>query len=446
MPGAVQSLALGANFTCALLRGGSVRCWGSDESGVLGRDTVHEDISDPSAIGPLDFGTSRAVLALSAGWQHVCVLFEDGRVRCWGRNDRGQLGRGNTDDYGDDPGETLNALPDLPLQDVVAIAAGVSNTCAIVASSGLAGTVHCWGSDSGGGIGDSGSGDFGDDELVDATRPVPLPEWATAVAAGDGVNCALLLDLTVRCWGNNAFGTRGIGNATCAGSGDPGCSASAELRPVLELGEQIVHSIGLNQAHACALDNRGDLRCWGRNDQSRAGYPEMRAGITLPITPGPLQLGAGISVLSFGLGMRHGCALDTRGAIRCWGEAGPQLGYGMAQRDGVAGIGGTLTPAEQYTSMPDQGVVQLGPVAGESGDNAPALRVFSGGSHNCAVMSGGSVRCWGHNEWGQLGYGDFSQVAQIGELRTPLLDYQRLAQADVCVAPELSGGCSELAR
>jgi alpha-tubulin suppressor-like RCC1 family protein len=445
LPGLVQSLALGSAYTCALLRGGRVKCWGSDENGVLGRDTAYQDIADPSVIGPIDFGTSRAAVALSAGWHHACVVFDDARARCWGSNDRGQLGRGDREDYGDDPGERLNALQDLPLEHIVAIAAGVSDTCAIVAGSGAAATVHCWGSDVGGAIGDSGSGDFGDDELVDASRSVRLPTWASAVAAGDGVNCALLLDGSVRCWGSNAFGTRGIGNATCTSNADPECSGSAELRPVQELGEQVVHSIQLNQAHACALDNRGDLRCWGRNDQSRAGYPEVLEGSTLSVTPGPVALGAGVSVVSFGLGTRHGCALDTQGAIRCWGEAGPQLGYGMLQKDGTAGIGGTLTPAEQYALMSDQGVVQLGPVGNGVG-NAPALRVFSGGSHNCAILTQGSVRCWGHNESGQLGYGNFSQVGQIGELRSPRLDYQRLNQADVCVVPEASGACPALAR
>jgi len=417
-----------------------VKCWGSDEYGVLGRDTARQDIGDPGSIGPIDFGTSREVRAISAGWHHVCVLFEDARARCWGRNDRGQLGHGNTEDYGDDPGETLNVLPDLPLEHILAISAGVSNTCAIVAASGAAGAVHCWGSDIGGGIGDTGSGDFGDDEPIDASRAVPLPDWATAVAAGDGVNCALLLDASVRCWGSNAFGTRGIGDAICSGSTDPSCSGSTELRAVEQLGEQFVHSIQLNQADACALDNRGDLRCWGRNDQSRAGYPEVRAGSTLSITPGPVELGAGVSVLSFGLGIRHGCAVDTRGAIRCWGEAGPQLGYGMVQKDGAAGIGGTLTPAEQYAGMPDQGVVQLGAMGDTSG-SLSALRVFSGGSHNCAILAQGNVRCWGHNESGQLGYGAFAQVGHIGELRTPSLDYQRLNQADVCIGLAASGGC-----
>jgi alpha-tubulin suppressor-like RCC1 family protein len=440
LPGPVQSLALGTTFTCALLTEGDVKCWGSDEHGILGRGAPREDIADPSLIGPIAFGTSRRVVQLSAGWHHACVLFEEGHARCWGSNERGQLGIDSTDDYGDDPKETLDVLPDLPLEHIVAISAGVSNTCAIVAAAGNAGTVHCWGSDTNGGIGDAASGDFGDDEAIDASRPVPLQDWANGVASGDSVSCALLQTGEVDCWGNNAFGTLGIGGTPCNVGDERFCQGSGELRSVQQLGEQTVHSIQLNQAHACALDNQGALRCWGRNDQSRAGYP-IQAGSVLSVTPGPVNLGPGVQVLSFGLGMRHGCALDGQGDIRCWGEAGPQLGYGMPQQDGIAGIGGTLTPGEQYATRDDRGIVQLGDRDGALG-NAPALRVFSGGSHNCAIMASGGVRCWGHNEAGQLGYGEFAQVNNIGAKNWPASDYQLLDRYDVCIVPASTPDCN----
>src|SRR5690606_23819147 len=110
----------------------TVKCWGSDDYGVLGQDGAHADVSDPGLIGPIDFGDDRKVVQLSAGWRHVCVLFEDARARCWGNNESGQLGQGNVDDYGDDPGESLNSLEDIALEDVIRVSAGVSNTCVIV--------------------------------------------------------------------------------------------------------------------------------------------------------------------------------------------------------------------------------------------------------------------------------------------------------------------------
>jgi alpha-tubulin suppressor-like RCC1 family protein len=441
----VQALGLGVGFTCALLTGGAVKCWGSDQYGALGVDPVPEDISDPSRIGPIDFGTIRRVVQLSVGWHHVCVLFEDARARCWGHNDSGQLGQGNTEDYGDDGSETLDVLADLPLERVIGISAGVSNTCVMLRSGeGLAGSVHCFGSDVDGGVGDEGGEDFGDDEPLTALRPVNLAEPVSQVAAGDLLGCARLLSGAVQCWGSNKFGSLGIGETRCNIADERVCAGMQGLRsnlPVLGLSGHFITALQVNQAHACALDNQGELLCWGRNDESRAGYPHAIHGTLLPQTPGPVSLGAAVRVVSPGLGMRHGCALDTTGSVRCWGEAGPQLGYGMAQQDGVAGIGGTEQPSAQYAQMPNQGVVQLGDTDDIPGTDL-ALRLYSGGRHNCVILTGGRVRCWGSNGSGELGYGDFSQIGDIGDQGSPAAEYERLNRYDVCVVPSLTSACS----
>lgn len=447
----VRTLALGMSYSCALLSERDVKCWGSDEHGVLGRDGARQDIADPSRIEALDFGTDRRIVQLTAGWHHACVSFEDGHARCWGRNDRGQLGLGHSEDYGDDPGESLANLPDLPLAGIVDISAGVSNTCAVVAPAGAtAGRVHCWGSDTNGGLGDTASGAFGDDEPLTALRPVSLDEGELAhrAVAGDSLGCALLLSGAVRCWGNNTWGTLGTG--TSCNSGDErvcnGTSEPRAIRDVQGLGSAFITALELNQAHACALDNQGALWCWGRNDQSRAGYPEASLGATLRQPPGPVQLGAGVSVVSVGLGVRHGCALDSSGAVRCWGEAGPQLGYGLAQSDGTAGIGGTLEPGEQYSQMPGGGVVELAMAEGSE----PAARVWQlavGGFHACALLERdgtfAGARCWGQNSFGQLGYGSYERVGDLGSVAAPAREYrERLDHPDVCFSRSSSGPCA----
>jgi alpha-tubulin suppressor-like RCC1 family protein len=451
----LAALALGTQYSCALLSGGAVKCWGSDEYGVLGRDGARQDIADPSAIEPIDFGSSRQVLRVTAGWHHACVLFEDGKARCWGRNDQGQLGYGSREDYGDAAEEPLSLQPDLPLAPIIDISAGVSNTCAIVAPErATAGNVHCWGSDSNGGIGDRSSGAFADDEPLTALRPVALDgELARRVVAGDAVSCAMLENGAVRCWGNNTWGTLGTGTPCNIGD-ERFCEGTTEPRPIREvqgLGERFITSLQLNQAHACALDSSGDLSCWGRNDQSRAGYPEARVGATLLQTPGRVNLDADVQAVEIGLGTRYGCALDARGEVRCWGEAGPQLGYGQAQADGVAGIGGTLEPGEQYAQMPDGGALRLATSAEDgAGSGEGALRVrqlFVGGFHACAILERagafGGVRCWGHNEFGELGYGSYERVGNIGDDASPALEYeQRLDHPDVCIVPSSEGPCS----
>lgn len=447
LPGPVQSLGLGGGFTCALLTGGTVKCWGSDNYGVLGQDTVPRDVSDPSQIGPIDFGDARAVVQLSVGWHHVCVLFEDGHARCWGSNNRGQLGREGLNDYGDGPDETLNALEDLPLDGIVQISAGVSNTCVLLRSgAGPGGTVHCFGTDLDGAIGSTVSGSFGDDEAISALRPVALRETATMVAAGDAVSCARLASGSVQCWGSNVFGTRGIGTLACMRGNDAGCGprlTGVIDQPVQNLERRVIMDLQLNQAHACIIDNNGEVLCWGRNDQSRAGYPDAILGSVIGFPPGPVSLGAGVKVLGVGLGMRHGCAVDVQGKVRCWGEAGPWLGYGMARQDGVSGVGGVQHPAAQYGQMEDFGAVDLGDT-----DDVPGvdrvLRLFSGGQHNCAIVASGAVRCWGNNEYGELGYGDYAQIGNIGDNGPPAETYERLGRYDVCVSgpPSVTTSCA----
>ena len=91
----------GYDYACALLDNGRVRCWGDNPQGQLGYGNS-EDIGDnelPSTAGPVNLG--RRALSISVGWEHACVLLDNGRIRCWARNGEGQLGLGNTDVIGD---------------------------------------------------------------------------------------------------------------------------------------------------------------------------------------------------------------------------------------------------------------------------------------------------------------------------------------------------------
>jgi alpha-tubulin suppressor-like RCC1 family protein len=426
-------VGLGIGYACALLPSGAVRCWGRGEYGVLGGASP-DGIADPSLAPLLDFGTSRRVIQIAVGWHHACVLFEDHRARCWGQNADGQLGRGDTEDYGDDPHEALAALPDLPLERITRISAGVHGTCAIAsAASGLPGQVHCWGSDQGGALGDRSSGAFGDDEPIDALRPVALPADAVAVAAGLDLGCALLDTGAVHCWGDNAAKTLGIGDSMCdIGDERPCVSEQGRVPdiPVSGLGTRTVVALEVNQTSACVVDNTGALLCWGRNSESRLGYPELTLGDSLGAPPGPVSLGTKIVTVAVALGVRHACVLDTEGRVRCYGEKGPALGYGMASETGIAGIGGIQTPAEAYAQRDDAGVVDVGDFDGEPGvDRVKALA--AGLDSTCARLVNGDVRCWGVNEYGELGYGDPRQIGAIGDDASPGGEYERLGRPSV---------------
>ena len=100
--GSVVQVATGDFHTCALLTTGNVRCWGLNDLGQLGYGNT-ENIGDdetPAEVGDVPVGGS--VVQLEASENQTCAVLTSGSVRCWGANNRGQLGYGNTNTLGDD--------------------------------------------------------------------------------------------------------------------------------------------------------------------------------------------------------------------------------------------------------------------------------------------------------------------------------------------------------
>ena len=127
-------VAAGVEHTCALLSSGAMKCWGSNNYGQLGLGNT-DDVNIPTDL-PVFEGGARAT-AISAGARHTCALFENGAVKCWGYNAIGQLGLGNTINV------NLQTV-DLDLGSgvkVTAIRAGGFHTCALFDN----GAVKCWG-------------------------------------------------------------------------------------------------------------------------------------------------------------------------------------------------------------------------------------------------------------------------------------------------------------
>ena len=390
----VTQLGVGPNHTCALFDSGNVKCWGNGHHGRTGHgDEIDIGDDEPaSAAGFLDLGAPAVQLVI--GIAHVCVIHDDGALRCFGRNLEGQLGYGNIANIGDD--ELPSAVGPVPVGGNVAhvhSGSGAFHTCAWLDS----GSARCWGPAANGKLGLPGLlEDLGDDEPASTGGPLDIGGTVSAFALdGDGTtagghSCALLDDGTVRCWGNGSQGALGYGNA--ATLGDDETPASAGAVPVGALVTQLT----TGWFHTCARTDSGGVRCWGRGNNGALGYGNtLSVGVSnTPADVGDVDIG-GVAV-DIAAGAAHTCALLDDQSVRCWGGgAQGALGYGN-----TASIGDDELP---FTAGP----VDVG---------APVVDIEAGFQSTCVITDTGAVRCWGQPGDGRLGYGN---LAMIGDDETP---------------------------
>jgi alpha-tubulin suppressor-like RCC1 family protein len=195
----ISAIAAGGWHTCALTRGGSVMCWGTGaywpDCGESPCATDPNDTAVPVVVAGLPSGVS----AIAAGGHHTCVLTTGGGVTCWG----GALYNGSyvngTGNEAGTPGEVVGLS-----SGVIAIAAGDQHTCALTSGGG----VKCWGYNHGGVLGDGTTS-----WSLSPVDVAGLASGVSAIAAGYSDTCALMAAGGVKCWGANWRGQLGNGSA-----------------------------------------------------------------------------------------------------------------------------------------------------------------------------------------------------------------------------------------
>ena len=185
-----------------------------------------------------------------------------------------------------------------------------------------------------------------------------------SIAAGNGYTCALTDRGAVKCWGGNSYGALGDGSTT------------NRPLPVNVVGlSSGVQAIVAGHGHTCALLNSGGVKCWGLNNYGQLG-DDTRSTRLIPVDV--VGLSSGVSVLA--AGFTHTCAALTSGGVKCWGaNSAGQLGDG--------------TTADRNTPV---AVLDLSGIV---------TTLAAGDRHTCAGLSGGGIKCWGDNWFGQLGDG-----------------------------------------
>ena len=383
------ALSLGDTGTCALSFAGDVKCWGENDNGQLGLGDTRPRGVKPGEVAELaaiQLGKGRRATAISSGRGSNCALLDNGSVKCWGDNSVGQLGIGDVPSRGGQPDQMGDSLPSISLLGnlpATSISSGALHACAVVN-----GSVQCWGS---GVFGQLGQGDV-------STHPQPVAVYdfgkvtSVAVSAGGAFSCEVLQGgSSFICWGDNRDGQLCNGYDSYA-IGDTSGEMSQLLK--LALGAATVKAIAPGAASVCLLLSDGSVKCWGRGDSGQLGTEDPDPHGTIPYTfVGllPIPLGAGRKATALTAGALHVCVLLDDATIKCWGD----------NKYGQLGIGrNTPTVGDTPGTMGDNlKVVDLG--AGRT-----AKQVVAGENHTCALLDNGTIKCWGRNAEGELGLGD----------------------------------------
>ena len=299
-----NKIATGYNHSCGILHDNSLVCWGSDYYGQLGDGGTNTDRTYVATYLPVDLGSGRTALAVSAGHSHTCAILDDGSLKCWGDNSHGQLGDGSTTD------RTSPVQVDLGAGNTaVSISAGHSHTCAILQD----GTLKCWGQDSNGQVGDGGTNS---DQSSPVTINLGSSRTAASVSAGIYHTCAVLDDGSIKCWGLNNEGQLGDGSTT---------TRTTPVSVNLDAGK-IAFAVAAGMHHTCAIvDNH--VECWGIDDQNQlklaSGYSLSSSSQSQsnPVTSlGDTYYGGDFSKLrAISAGYNHTCVVSDK-TMNCWGN------------------------------------------------------------------------------------------------------------------------------
>lgn len=360
-----KDVAMGKAHICGLTADGKVLCWGSASSGQLGRGDFTDRKGDISGLASIT-NPYRFKQVVSSE-DSTCALELTGDVKCWGRNDLGQLGLGNTSNQN---------IPNMVPLDykVRKLAAGLNHFCALYDN----GNFSCWGDGQYGQLAQGDNSNIGDDEIV-RSKPIlgiesnPVGE-VIEIEGSLQASCMLISTGEVRCWGGGPSGLLGSHHTNFNNS----TTGLHDITPV-DLGFRAI-DISVGESTACALSGDGSVRCWGNTGLGALGDGSTNSvvGDASPVKDGLLVSGGATQYISLSSGDEFHCGLMADGSVRCWGDnSSNQLGNGIS--------GGNYSSPQTVSSL------------------ANVVEIDSGGLNTCAVQASGVAACWGDNSRGQLG-------------------------------------------
>lgn len=342
-------ITAGGEHTCALTVDGETYCWGSNRDDQLGNASITETCGEgagayPCSSSPVrvpDMPRFKSIVAMRSG---TCGLDESGAVHCWGG------GFGGRDEAGF---RTSSAAPiRVPGEHVFASLASSSSSDGAAYGLTAEGRVWCWR------LSDAPGSALTEPELV------PTGVTFTAIGFGGVHGCGIDDARHAYCWGNDMYGSLGIGSS----GHDGGVRESATPVPVQ--GALEVVEIGAAGGHTCALTAQGDVHCWGLAFPVHSSLSPLRlSGHSLPHGAVPVLVDfGGVKLSTLATADLQTCGLTAEGAAHCVSATPQQRG-------------------EAIRIESDQ----------------PFVKIAVGSRHACAIGADGFAYCWGEGESGQVG-------------------------------------------
>jgi cysteine-rich repeat protein len=237
-------------------------------------------------------------------------------------------------------------------------------------------------------------GNLNSNDGCDATCHGEAP---LTITRGEDHTCLMLADSSIRCWGDGSHGQLGTGSTDDIGDG-PG-----EMPPApVDVGGVPVQLYSGNWFNIVVLNN-GQLRAWGRSNYGQLGQNTFNSRGDNPGEMPPPVSNVGGTIAQLAVGGGHACAVLVNGELHCWGWNGfGQLGLNHSNNLG-----------DQANEMPT-------PVTNVGGN---VVQIGAGEAHTCALLDTNRVRCWGYNDFGQLGLGHTVRIGDnFGEMPPADLD------------------------
>ena len=409
----VIEVSTGAYHTCVrTFSAESVKCWGRNDDGQLGDGTTTDSRSAVSVTLP----SNLTAVVISSGWSHTCAIISNGSVTCWGLNNQGQLGDGTT------LSSSTPVMVDLGTgRSATAIVTGFAHTCAILDDSSL----KCWG--------DNQYGQMADGTSTDRHSPtnvfVGANRSAVAISSSTNHTCAILDNKDLNCWGWNAFGQ--VGDNTTVNT----MNATTTI-----LTDQIFVGTGLG--HTCSISrgiNWNPVYCWGLNSDGQLGDNTTTSRIVpttvnLPLNQWDTEIA--LEVLSLGQS-------TTLGLYKCCGNGGRLVKFGVTF-DYPSNSSTVNLKYSDFDRSGELDIFDAHKMGGFSGTANVNMKISTAGGssagsgHTCAIGDNDNLYCWGNDDNGQLG------ISSVGDQSSPVLVNLGTGRTAVSVSAGGSQTCAIL--